>query len=41
MMSFFIQTTEELRTEKTLSLIELIKNGGVGGQLIIGLLFYY
>ena len=39
MMSFFIQTTEELRTEKTLSLIELIKNGGLGGQFIIGLLF--
>jgi len=37
-MSFFIQATEELRTEKTLSLIELIKNGGLGGQLIIGLL---
>ena len=28
-----------LQTEKTLSLIELIKNGGLGGQLIIGLLF--
>jgi biopolymer transport protein ExbB len=38
-MSFFIQVPEALRTEKTLSLIELIKNGGVGGQLIIGLLF--
>lgn len=38
-MSFFIQATEELRTEKTLSLIELINNGGLGGQLIIGLLF--
>ena len=38
-MSFFIQATEELRTEKTLSLIELIKNGGLGGKLIIGLLF--
>ena len=38
-MSFFIQAPEALRTEKTLSLIELIKNGGVGGQLIIGLLF--
>ena len=33
--------TEEtpLRTEKTLSLMELIKDGGLGGQLIIGLLF--
>tara|TARA_B100001059_G_scaffold143862_1_gene143774 strand:+ start:17785 stop:18453 length:669 start_codon:yes stop_codon:yes gene_type:complete len=28
-----------LQTEKTLSLIELIKDGGLGGQLIIGLLF--
>tara|TARA_B100000579_G_C22818758_1_gene849356 strand:- start:1363 stop:2031 length:669 start_codon:yes stop_codon:yes gene_type:complete len=28
-----------LQTEKTLSLIELIKGGGLGGQLIIGLLF--
>ena len=28
-----------LRTEKTLSLMELIKDGGLGGQLIIGLLF--
>ena len=38
-MSFFTQAPEALRTEKTLSLIELIKNGGIGGQLIIGLLF--
>jgi biopolymer transport protein ExbB len=38
-MSFFIQAPAALRTEKTLSLIELIKNGGIGGQLIIGLLF--
>ena len=28
-----------LRTEKTLSLIDLINEGGIGGQLIIGLLF--
>ena len=28
-----------LQTEKTLSLIELINDGGLGGQLIIGLLF--
>lgn len=28
-----------LQTEKTLSLIELIKEGGLGGQFIIGLLF--
>lgn len=39
MMYFFIQANEEFRTEKTLSLIELIENGGVGGQLIIGILF--
>lgn len=38
-LSFFIQTTEELRVKKTLSLIELIENGGLGGQLIIGVLF--
>ncbi len=38
-LSLFIQTAEELRTEKTLSLIELIENGGLGGQLIIGVLF--
>lgn len=28
-----------LQTEKTLSLIELVRGGGLGGQLIIGLLF--
>lgn len=28
-----------LQTEKTLSLIELVKDGGMGSQLIIGLLF--
>ena len=28
-----------LQTEKTLSLIELVNEGGIGGQLIIGLLF--
>lgn len=28
-----------LQTEKTLSLIELIREGGLGGQLIIGILF--
>lgn len=39
-MSFFLQTTEELRTEKTLSLVELIQNGGLGGQFIIGFLFF-
>jgi biopolymer transport protein ExbB len=34
-----IQNAAPLQTEKTLSLLELIKNGGLGGQLIIGLLF--
>ncbi len=34
-----IQDGAPLQTEKTLSLLELIKNGGLGGQLIIGLLF--
>ena len=33
------QDISELQKEKTLSLIELINNGGLGGQLIIGLLF--
>ena len=33
------QDPSPLQTEKTLSLIELIQNGGLGGQLIIGLLF--
>ena len=36
-ISLFQDTS--LRTEKTLSLVELIKDGGLGGQLIIGLLF--
>lgn len=35
---FFAQENP-LQTQKTLSLIELIKDGGIGGQLIIGLLF--
>ena len=36
-----IQLTQEypLQEEKTLSLVELIQDGGLGGQLIIGLLF--
>ena len=33
-----IQEPAPLQTEKTLSLMELIQNGGLGGQLIIGLL---
>ena len=39
MVLFNFQDPAPLQTEKTLSLIELIKNGGLGGQLIIGLLF--
>ncbi|MEL0073835.1 MAG: MotA/TolQ/ExbB proton channel family protein [Flavobacteriaceae bacterium] len=35
----FFQEPTPLQTEKTLSLVELIQNGGLGGQLIIGLLF--
>ena len=34
-----LQEPAPLQTEKTLSLIELIQNGGLGGQIIIGLLF--
>ena len=33
-----LQEASPLQTEKTLSLIELIKNGGLGGQIIIGIL---
>jgi biopolymer transport protein ExbB len=39
MVFFNVQDPAPLQTEKTLSLIELINNGGLGGQLIIGLLF--
>lgn len=39
MLLSYIQDAAPLQTEKTLSLLELIKNGGLGGQLIIGLLF--
>ena len=35
---FLIQESAPLQTEKTLSLIELIQKGGLGGQIIIGLL---
>ena len=38
LLLIFIQNTETLLTEKKLSVIELINNGGLGGQLIIGLL---
>lgn len=36
---FFYQNSSGLQTEKSISLIELIENGGIGGMLIIGLLF--
>lgn len=39
MLLSFNQEPTPLQTEKTLSLVELIQNGGLGGQLIIGLLF--
>ncbi|MAD30520.1 MAG: MotA/TolQ/ExbB proton channel family protein [Flavobacteriaceae bacterium] len=39
MITFYFQNPTPLQTEKTLSLLELIKNGGLGGQLIIGILF--
>jgi biopolymer transport protein ExbB len=39
MILSYIQDAAPLQTEKTLSLVELIKNGGLGGQLIIGVLF--
>jgi len=34
----FLQENPSLQTEKTLSLLELIQNGGLGGQVIIGVL---
>ena len=39
MLLSYIQDAAPLQAEKTLSLVELIKNGGLGGQLIIGVLF--
>jgi biopolymer transport protein ExbB len=39
MLLTFFQEPTPLQTEKTLSLVELIQNGGLGGQLIIGFLF--
>ena len=39
LLAIFIQNKETLLTEKKLSVIELINNGGLGGQIIIGLLF--
>ncbi len=38
MILISIQKASPLQTEKTLSLIELIENGGIGGQIIIGVL---
>ena len=38
MTLFLHQDPSPLQTEKTLSLIELIQNGGLGGQIIIGVL---
>lgn len=38
MTLFLQQDSSPLQTEKTLSLIELIQNGGLGGQIIIGVL---
>ena len=37
-MILSLQQPSPLQTQKTLSLIELIENGGLGGQVIIGLL---
>lgn len=43
MMSFFQDNvqilTEEISEEKTLSIYNLVVNGGLGGQIIIGILF--
>ena len=36
---FIYQENSTLQTEKTISLIELIENGGTGGMLIISILF--
>ena len=37
-MILSLQQPSPFQTQKTLSLIELIENGGLGGQVIIGLL---
>lgn len=42
MFAFIQETTEvldEITQEKTLSIFQLIKDGGLGGQIIIGILF--
>jgi len=39
MILSLLQEPSPLQTEKTLSIIELINNGGIGGKVIIGLLF--
>ena len=36
---FIYQENSLLQLEKTISIYELIQNGGIGGMLIIGLLF--
>ena len=39
MILYLLQEPSPLQTEKTLSIIDLINNGGIGGKVIIGLLF--
>jgi len=39
MILSLLQEPSPLQTEKTLSIIDLINNGGIGGKVIIGLLF--
>ena len=36
---FIYQENSLLQSEKTISILELVQNGGIGGMLIIGLLF--
>tara|TARA_B100000686_G_C16806178_1_gene990722 strand:- start:15263 stop:15934 length:672 start_codon:yes stop_codon:yes gene_type:complete len=36
---FFFQDNSTLQIEKSISILELIQNGGVGGMIIIGILF--
>ena len=38
MLPLSFQEAAPLQSEKTISLIELIQNGGLGGQIIIGIL---
>ena len=39
-LSLVQQESVSLQTEKKLSILELIQDGGLGGQVIIGLLFF-